>query len=576
MLEGLGLSNKNVIYNDIEGFGYVETELVNKNIALKENNVTQEIKKVGKEEILEQFNTLLNSMESSVDKLEEYIVADDYDFIQRQHEFLSYGYNIVTISDNILKVITYDKKAFLIDMEKISKHIYSLIFAVYQPRKISINSKTIFKNPHIKDLDINAIYDIGHIVNMFYGEGNLSLKELVSMFVKDSKDDENVLLYNLFQIKTKFNDILEVNSLMSFVNKEIELISAICRAEANGLPFSKSNYEEFVSQINEGYNTTLMAVEEKLGGELRDKVDNLDELLNFLYIKGMAPSFNREYWAAVDDVDMQGFIVSHQLVNKYKDIDINYTEDRLYLDYQLYDDYGNVKSNLELDNHYIESRDGKTLITGTYSNLYFRIFSSLTNLDFLINSMNNNTFEEDLAKKSFPEMDNLASGQFNAIAFLRAYIEGYFEPEHIQFFFFEKFQSKLSIESIESMQELFNNNCGKIVKFIKKFYRDQSRDKRICLTQENSLHQYVKMTESDILKTAILEINEAVNSFNDSNKYKIRLIGIQPSKIVLEADNEALNIAVDILNRKLTKAFDLYVRKVQAVCNVYASVKLKG
>lgn len=569
----LGLKENATIFNDIEGLGFFEDEIVKKNIKNKENNITKEVKKSTKKEILDSLSSLLNSFDFIKGTMQEHVIADDTDFVLKQHLFLSNGYIVIDIEHNILKVVTYEKQIFIIDMDKISKHIYSVIIEAHSPRKILFNNRSIFTNKYLEGLSINSPYDISHIVKMFYKDKFSDLKELIKLFTQEIVDDKNLLLYNLFQIKTSLNDILSNYSLMTLINKEMEFISVMCKIESMGLPFSKEAYEEFLKGMLEGYESTALELEKTYDADFRGNLDNKDKFLDLLIEKKIY-SANKDFWNPEENETLHGFLVSKALVEKYKDITLDSSDDRLFVKYDFYDDYGNVKSNFEADGFYITCKEGKSIVAGTFVDLYLRIFASLTNLEYVVTSMNENKFSEELANRAFKFISPASC--FNAKNFLKAYIEGCFETVELKEYFFEKLDTKFEEESLANLQSIFDSSTNKIIKFLKKFYRDQSRDKRFCFTEESSLHQYIKMTEADIFKTAVIEVNEAVTAFNSSNKYKIHIVGIQENKIILECDNNALNIAVDILNRKLPKAFDSYVRKVQAVCNVVSSNKLKS
>lgn len=575
-MNALGFKERSTIYNEIEGFGIIEDSIVQKNKQLRKENVTKEIKKVTKSDIIQSFKELLGNMHYIQTTIEEYIIHNNEEFVNLQHEFLDGGYIAIDIKDNILKIVTYAKKAYIIDMAQIDKKIYGVIFSSYVPRKICFDTRLLYKSQYTSELTINHPYDISHIVKMYCNQKVGSLKELIELFTNDANDNENTLLYNIFQIKNTLNDLLERFSLMSLLNKEMKIISIVSKAEVTGIPFSQEAYDDFLYQLNENYNTAIKLVvgklgEEKLGADIKPLLNNKDKLINLLHSNDLSPTFNKDFWADMKNTDLQGLIIANELINKYDNCDLTIKEDRMFLEYELYDEYGNIKSNFSLDGRYVIAKEGKLIVTGSYSDLYFRIFASLSNIDFIINSVNNDTFITALTLEAFKM--NTPTSRFLARNFLKAYIEGYIEPQDLEDYFFNKLDTKFS--NIGKFQNTFNENSCKIIKFIKRFYRNQSRDKRFCFNKEPALHQYIKMTEADILKSAIILVSETISIFNETNKYNINLVGIQNGRIILEADEGALNIAVDTLNRKLTQAFDMYVRNVQGVCNVVASSSLK-
>ena len=64
-----------------------------------------------------------------------------------------------------------------------------------------------------------------------------------------------------------------------------------------------------------------------------------------------------------------------------------------------------------------------------------------------------------------------------------------------------------------------------------------------------------------------------VENYNSKSKYKIKIVGLLHDGFILEADEGAYNIALDIVNRNLTKAFNRYVKNVSALCNVSTGYK---
>lgn len=562
----------NIVFNDLDGFGYIEDEIVNKNISNTKNKPEINILNPTKLDILSEFNSLIKNIEIVVADFEEIIIDDESNFIMEQHEFLN-RYIVIDLNDHLLKIFTLQRKIYIVDLSKISKSIYAVIFESYSPRKILINARTIFQSKYLSGLSINSPYDISHIMKMFYGKEVFNVPDIIDFFFKNTSEDTNCSFYNLFFIKDKLNDVLEKYSLMSLLNKEMSFVSIMYNVESLGLPFSPSYYNEFNVQIDESVNSTIYLIKEKSDIDFSQTKYDKKSLLQLFAENDLYPSLNKDLWHLHDNIEIEALLVSLQLKNKYENYKPKLLDTKLLLNYDLYDNFGNVKSNFEVDGYYICSGESKVIVTGCYMDLYHRIFAGLTSIDYIINSMNNNNFVCELAIKTL-KLDN-PSTRFNAINILDAYILGYYEPTEVADYFYDVLDTSFDNETMGKILDVFNSNSKPIIKFIDKFSRDLSRDRRICISDGSNLHQYIKMTEADIFKTAIIDVYNDISSFNDSNKYKINLIGLQNNKIILEADEKALNIAIDILNRRLPKAYDKYVRKVQAVCNVSSSSKLK-
>lgn len=561
-----------VVFNDLGEFGYIEDEIVSKNINNTKSKTEIKISNSTKVDIISDFNSLIQNIDFVSCNLDNITIDNESDFIMQQHEFLN-RYIVIELNDHLLKIITLQRKVYDVDLSKISESVYGVIFESYSPRKILINARSIYRSKYLSGLTINSPYDISHIMKMFYNKEVFSINDVISFFCNGISEDINNLFYNLFFIKDKLNDIIEKNNLMSLLNKEMSFTSIMYSIENLGLPFSPTCYNEFISQVNESVNSSIALIKEKLDIDLAAVKHDKKAILRIFIESDLYPSLSRELWNFHGDIEMEALLVSLQLKNKYENYNPKLSNNNFILNYDLYDNFGNVKADFNLDGYYICSSEHKFIVTGCYLDLYHRIFAGLTSIDYIINSMNNNNFISELAVKSL-KLDN-PSTRFNAINILDAYILGYYEPTEVADYFYDALDTSFDNETMGKILDVFNSNSKPIIKFIDKFNRDLSRDKRICVGDGSNLHQYIKMTEADIFKTAIIDVYGDICSFNESNKYKINLIGLQNNKIILEADKKALNIAIDILNRRLPKAYDKYVRKVQALCNVSSSNKLK-
>lgn len=551
------LSERSVILSEIDSLIIEDSLEENKDLTLE-----KELPKSNYNEVIEDFKSLLGSLEFTNIPITLYEVKNDNDFIQKQHDILGIDYMVIDIMGSVLKVITNRGKGFLINMDIISPKIYGVIFTTFMPRKLCFNSKDIYKSNELKKVNI---YDISHVVKMFYGVECKNIEVLVSLFCKNASKDENALLYNLFQIKDKLNTLLDRHRLMSLINKEFKLIEAISSIEKSGMPFSEDSFKLYIENLNTKYKAAITTNEQVLGSDLTNILDDKEKLLLRLEECGFPTCYDETFLCMMENEELFNLVQAHNTIKKYSQSNLITTNKRLYLDYDSYDSFGNIAPAFEINNLYIKS--SKNIVTGVYIDLYYRIFANFSNIDYLIAAVSSNSLAETLAMKIFE--NNNAISRFNSIALLQGYIEGNFTCDSMYSYLYEKRNCHIPPEDIEILQNLFEEKCPEIIKFVKRFNRDRSKDKRFSISREYSpLHSFIKLTEADIFKSAIIQIYDSISSFNENNKYKINFIGLQKDMIILESDDACLNVAVDILNRKLISSYDYYIERIPAVCNV--------
>jgi hypothetical protein len=528
-----------------------------------------------KPSVLDSFKSLIGEIPFLQSEIHEVIIQDEETFIKNQHQLLSGYYIAIHISDGILRVATDDNTVFLIDMDKVPKKNYALVFRVHKPRKICVDAESIYK----MDFDsINSLYDISHVTQMFYGISEHDTEKLVRHYMPEATGDINALLINLHLIKNRINIIIEKNGLFPLVNKEFKLLESLSKCFKLGLPFSKEEYEVYVVDITSRYEKNAMMFEEVYGVSYESK----ETILNGLMERDNLSIFNEEYLQSIESSSIFGLAVVHRLYNLMQQLDINFADNRIYIKYNLYNEFGNIDSKFTLEKLYLpflKTESPKHYVTGSYQDLFFRIFANFSNIDYLQEYINEGKLASGLANRVFGDlyMENKALYEFYALSFLKGFIQGYFDSEDMKDFFVEELDFIMDINDVRDSIDLFIYSCKEVLDYISEFDRLHSKDKRYGLEDNMPIYNFVKLTESDIIKCAIALIAGYIDDFNTRNKYRVDIVGVIGGTIILESDEGAFNIALDITNRSLTKAFNKYLTNVKSLCNVSASYKqIKG
>jgi len=548
--------------NEFDNLNLIET-IDNSNsdkvVSLEEEKIIE-----NGENVLEEFGALLNNMNFKDIEISEVTISDNDTFVENQHDILGTRYIFLNVEGSNLRIVTGEGKSFIIDTEKIDSKIYAIIFSSHIPRKICVDSPSIFI---FNDNDKNGIYDISLIVRIFYGKHNLSIKDLVSLFMEVTSEDYNTLAYNLFRIKDEINIILDRNRLMQLLNKETKVLEIVSKCQKKGLPFSEQEYTDFKSVLNSNYELISNQFVEKYDRKLIEKFD----LITMCNDNGLPTTINIDYLERVGNNELLGEVMAFNLVHKYNNANLSYKDDRLYLDYNSYNQYGNIQSSFAIDGRYIVGNDN--LIIGKYLDLYLRIFANECNIVYVVEAMNKNTLLEKLSERLFGKVDDLLI--LNTLCILKGSIHGHTTVESMADFILDDMDTYIDDEEVALLQNYFNEKCPEVIEFIDTFDKYRSNEKRHSLDNRKTLHRYIKLIESDIFKSAITLIYDNIQNYNRKNKNKIYLVGLLDNKIVLEADDKSIDVAVDILNRNLTKAYEQYITKVQVVCITSNGKKLK-
>jgi hypothetical protein len=450
--------------------------------------------------------------------------------------------------------------------------VYSLVFKVQLPRKICLNSKEIFK----KDIyPFNGLYDIGHVATMFCGCRESDLKRFVEIFKPNADNDINNLLYNLYEIKNSLNLIIEKNGFFPLVNKEFKILEIVSLCEKNGLPFSKDNYLSFIEDIKTRYERNTEMFKEVYG----ESYVNKESIFKGLKNKGCKLIFNENYLQQVEDCALLGLAAAHRLYNSNINKKLVFTDDRLFLKYEPYSDYGHIECNFTFDKFhftFLKTDSDKYYVTGSYEDLFLRAFANFSGIDYLKQWAYEKTIIPSLAYRVFGDkyLDDKPLYEFYAISFLKGFIQGYFNPEDMMYYLFEELDFFLNKKEVEEISNLFFENCKEILDYIYNFDREISSDKRFSFADNMPIYKFIKLTEADIFKHALCLVYDNIENYNRRNKYKIGIIGLTENTIIVESDKGAFNIALDIINRNLTTAYNKYIRYVPALCAVYTGYKI--
>lgn len=522
------------------------------------------------EDVLLEFSNLKHSFNFINDNIEEKLINSDKDFMNLRYLFLQQDYISIIERENILKFVTRDKFCFILNKENIdTKNIELLFNSMYSPSIVLINLNDITFKP------IQHVFDINIITNIFYNVSTtLNLTEVVQLFTSDDifSNDENKMIYNLFQVRDSISEILQKYNLMSLFNKELKIKQTIKTVEAKGIPLAINEYKNYIHTILSNFSETELALKKQLDISVNsnDILSDKQKLLETLILKDFPPSLNEGFLSSVKSSELSNILLVLIRANKLKVQHENLTkaaDNRLYLNYINYDTYGNIKNNFILKSLYLSKES--PIILGEYDNLFYRIFTSLSNIDYLVSFLNSSedTILSFLSIKVFG--NDKPINQFKIDYLIKSFLNGFYSSDEIADYCFSEMDTFIPINEINEQVEIFNTKCPEMFNYIYNFNsRGISKDKRIIHKDNSTFYDIIKLYEADIYKELVVLVSNCIADFNLKNKNTISLIHFQDDSLILESAPKSTSIAIDILNRYLSDAYTKYIKNVKCVCNI--------
>lgn len=540
----------------------------------KENNNPIVVDIENDNKILDEFQELKGSLKYKKNLFDEYYLNTKEDYHTYQSLILSGFYIVIYFNDDELRIITEGEKVFILNLESIDISVLTLLFRLNKPRVISLDSSILYNTFN----NACRIYDITHVVSIFYNAYNMSLKDIIKYFTTEQVDDDiNNLLYNLLHIKSSINAIIEKYSLFPMLNKEFDVLKAISHCKLIGLPYNQENYEHFEKEITEKYKNAR----NNLSLSTLNNISDIDSLFKALYKKDECLILNKKYLENSEQKDLYEIVSTLDCINKIGISTFEKSEKRMFPKYLIYDEFGNVNSSFflfEYASNFLISDNNKLYVVGHFPDLIYRLFVNISRIDYLKESLKDNRIIESIVERVFRDKDSIDIKYYDLLtrAFLDGFLQGHLEIESIRNYLFDEYLIYVPDSNIRSLYNLFNKNVREIMESIYKFPSINSKDRRLSFDlNATNIYRYLKLSEADIIKTALVFIYENILEYKRREKNGIELIGLIDNKIIIESDIKTSNIACDIMNRNLTSAYTKY--SSGAYCEVKTCTgKIKG
>lgn len=483
-------------------------------------------------------------------------------YINSDTEFKNNIYNIVNnfylsiyVTGNVLHLATENGDYYVVYTDKVAQK----------------NVEFILNNRFVKKVffDKKNINDILLLDNM----GSIDLKFISKiLFLKDFNSEEEMFLYfgvpvqkikpisvkiyNFIEIAKKINIYVEKNKLNRYLYLENDVKNILDESRDRGFPINVEKYEEYIQQLEDDYKNT--------------KSNNLDFnnkniLLENLNKRNKYMSLHPEI-LIIEDEELYNNLAIVNRFNMYKKNEkVNIGDSVLYIEYDTYNIHTFCIKESFVPNYFYYDKN-ISIVEGSYSDIYFKILAELSRNNDLILEASKGTLLDYISKAiGMKAKDNSPSIMISM--FLNAYANNRYDERGITNHLYHYWDTYISSNDVKNMNKLFYAKMPELMSFFKTFDgndTDYARYNTKIFHPHLNLHQFILQIENLIYKTSIKYIYKAITDYNEKyEKNAILFGGVFEKKIILLANREHSDVAIDILNRYMAVAYRRYIKKTK-------------
>lgn len=481
-------------------------------------------------------------------------------YINNKEELKTHMYNILNKyyvgiyqTDNVLHIVTENENYYAIDLNEINKEDLKDLFIHEKPNIVCFNINRI--RDYISDKTKN-ILDLKVMFKVILKKNFKSEKEMYSYFKVNNLKGIQDMCYNNILLAKSINIYVEKNKINSYVYLELFAQKIMTYVFKTGFPVDEEKYKEFTNNLEKKFN------------QLKEKNINYNDktaLLRYLSDKDKYVSLNPTILKSECPELLEDINTFKQYYGHKKH---TLKEGRLYIYYDGYDVHTySIKESLIPDSSYYVEKD-IDIVEGSYNNLYYKILAELTRDKTIIEKASDDILIDYIFEKL--ELKNAKNKDkfYSLIAmFIDAYSNNLFYTTYLKEYFLKVCHTSVDDNDIKGINNLFYKKVPELMKFFKSFDGKGEEYKRYntkIFYPNTNLYHFIKQIENLIIKTGIEYIYNAIEDFNNKYKYRaINFVGFYDKKIVLSSEKKYTDIAQDILNRYMAKAYKRYIKNTK-------------
>lgn len=484
-------------------------------------------------------------------------------YINNDTEFKSNIYNIVNnfylsicITSNVLHLVTGKGDYYVIYIDKVAKSNVEFIFNNKFIKKVLFGKKNI-NNRFFLD-SMGNFLDLKFISKILFLKEFNSEVEMFSYFGVPEQKIKSISakIYNFIEIAKKINIYIEKNKLNRYLYLEEDVKNILVESSSRGFPVNVEKYEEYTQKLKEDYknieNNNL-------------NFNNKKRLLENLNKRNKYMSLYPKILITEDEELYNNLIIANRFNMYKKNEKASIKGSALCIEYDTYNIHTlSIRESFVPDCFYYDKNI--SILEGSYNDIYFKILAELSRDNSLILEASKGTMldyiSETIGMKTKDNSSSIMIGMF-----LNAYANRRYDEKSITNHLYHYWDTYISSNDVKNMNKLFYDKMPKLMTFFKTFDgndTDYARYNTKIFHPHVNLHQFILQIENLIYKTSINYIYKSITDYNEKYKKNAILIGgVFKNKIVLLADKEHSDIAIDILNRYMAIAYRKYVKKTK-------------
>lgn len=517
---------------------------------------------IPKNKPLEIRKEFLNAISNILYSCKGYIGANFSEIMLNYESFHKYHYDIM---NNRFLVVMYDFNNSTFKYMTSSGNIYitndskviKIINTVPIPYKISLDYIPFIEGDKIKNLRL--------LNNIFFNNFSSDPLEIIKPYLKTNidilADNEYSINYYLFTIYPKIEYQINKFNYWKFINFEQTIFNI-----SNEISFNSLINFDYINLIEDSITKKLQSfiIDLKLNIAVEEVLDT-SVLFDSIYKNtDIYISTNKDFSKLLNYDNFTYFIDS---LNDYKLLTYIKTFSNL-PKINTYNSIGIIETSQNL---IINSNiTTKTLIRGSYNDLYFKILISLLHNKKYRSILNSdNKLFETLLEDIITNKEELKIKSFLIENTIKANLLGYNSDDDL-FLYFEKFLDIIiSEEDLNYIKDTINSNLKDFIDLIIKYNSINTNNDKTIFNRDLSILGMTILNKIRLIqKTLITELNNYCIDFNNKNKDKINIFFFDSHYIYICADEAAFNVAFDTLTRIMPLIFNKFCPSMSASCNI--------
>lgn len=476
------------------------------------------------------------------------------DNFSKYHFDLMNNTKIVVMYDNDKNVYKYMTPKGTVYISSDSE-ITNIIQSVPRPSKISIG--------YVPKVSTETVLSLNAFTFTIFNKYSANDIQTVQLYLKPgvatpeltNVSDAYKYYYSLFSIFGKLEYYLNLHKCKDYMFMEQKIYDIY--NTSNSSVFNHIN----IDTLAEMKDNCMSDITNLLNSLKIDPtaIDSKENLLNYIYTNlEIYPTLDKKILKLLGYSDLINLIEDIEMLNFINDI----TKNNGFSCINLNEDTDKEPLSVNITN--------KVLIRGSYTDMFFKIFASLSHKSSITSKCNNSMLINNLLAENMQENENTELYGCYLEYYIKAMLAGCKTDDEILDYFKTSLYTIFAKEDLDPIKKIYENELSIINEVINKYKPLQYNNyaKFVSNPKLDPLLIDIYSKKSLIFKTLIEEISLYCKDFNAKNKSKIDIFYFDSDNIYICCDESAENVAFDTLSRIMPQIFSKYCNYVPPICYV--------